>query len=53
MINLISNSLKFRKKEGAVVLVSLTHDDKFIYIKVKDNGIEERLQNIAVAFSDL
>ena len=46
VINLISNSLKFRKKEGAVVLVSLTHDDKFIYIKVKDNGIGISKENM-------
>lgn len=46
VINLISNSLKFRKKEGAVILVSLTHDNDFIYIKVKDNGIGISKENM-------
>ena len=49
VINLISNSLKFRKKEGGVILVSLTHDDDFVYISVKDNGIgisEENMKRI-------
>lgn len=49
VINLISNSLKFRKKEGAKILVSLNHDDEFIYITVKDNGIgisEENMDKI-------
>ena len=49
VINLISNSLKFRKKEGGVILVSLTHDDDFVYISVKDNEIgisEENMKRI-------
>lgn len=39
VLNLISNSLKFRKKKDGIVLVSLSHDKDFVYIKVKDNGI--------------
>ncbi len=46
VINLISNALKFRKKEGALVLVSLSHDEEFVYIKVKDNGIGISQENI-------
>lgn len=51
VINLISNSLKFRKKEGAFILVSLSHDDDFIYIKVKDNGIGIAKENINRIFN--
>lgn len=51
VINLISNSLKFRKKEGGVVLVSLSHDGEFVYIKVKDNGIGISKENINRIFT--
>lgn len=39
VLNLISNSLKFRRKKDGIVLVSLSHDNNSVYIKVKDNGI--------------
>lgn len=51
VINLISNSLKFRKKEGGVILVSISHDDEFVYIKVKDNGIGISKENMKRIFT--
>ncbi len=50
VINLISNSLKYRKKENGVVLVSLSHDNEFVYIKVKDNGIGISKENMERVF---
>ena len=50
VINLISNALKFRKEEGALVLITLSHDEDFVYIKVKDNGIGISKDNIDKIF---
>tara|TARA_B100001109_G_scaffold255238_1_gene257329 strand:- start:5584 stop:6483 length:900 start_codon:yes stop_codon:yes gene_type:complete len=40
LVNLISNSIKFRKpNENAIVNASITHNESTIFLKVKDNGI--------------
>lgn len=51
VINLISNSLKYRKKEGGTVLITLEHDDDYVYIKVRDDGIGISEENLSRVFS--
>lgn len=50
VINLISNALKFRKEKEGVILVTVSHDDEFVYIKVKDNGIGISQENMERIF---
>lgn len=38
ILNLLSNSIKFTNEKGKIE-VYIKHDDKFIYITIKDNGI--------------
>lgn len=39
ILNLISNAVKFRKENRGKIILSITHDDEFVNIKVNDNGI--------------
>lgn len=49
ILNLLSNGVKFRREDDGKILVTVSHDDKYIHIKVRDNGIgieKEKLSNI-------
>jgi signal transduction histidine kinase len=37
--NLVSNALKFTKKNGSIKIAAIPRDDKFIEISIKDTGI--------------
>lgn len=50
ILNLISNAIKFRKKDGGIITISISHEDEFINIRVKDNGIGISRQNIDKIF---
>ena len=39
ILNLISNSVKFRKNNKGKIILSITHNDEFVNISVRDNGI--------------
>ena len=39
ILNLISNAVKFRKENKGKIIISITHNDEFVNISVKDNGI--------------
>jgi len=39
MKNLLDNSIKYSKKSGAYITITTDMDEKYIYIKFKDNGI--------------
>ena len=39
ILNLISNAVKFRKENKGKIIISITHNDEFVNIRVKDNGI--------------
>jgi len=50
ILNLISNAIKFRKVNNGKILLSITHDDKFVNISVVDNGIGICKNNIDKIF---
>ena len=50
ILNLISNAVKFRKDNIGKIILSITHDDEFVNIKVKDNGIGIARSNIEKIF---
>jgi signal transduction histidine kinase len=50
VLNLLSNAIKFTQK-GKVVL-ELFNDKKYVYIKVKDDGIGISQENIQTLFND-
>ena len=50
ILNLISNAVKFRKDNTGKIILSITHDDEFVNIKVNDNGIGISKDNIEKIF---
>lgn len=50
ILNLISNAVKFRKKDGGAITISISHEDEIVNIKVKDNGIGISEENIDKIF---
>ncbi len=53
ILNLVSNSIKYRKEEGSFVIASLAEQDKDIEIILRDNGIgisEKHLSRIFERF---
>ncbi|MBA3026338.1 MAG: HAMP domain-containing protein [Sulfurimonas sp.] len=50
VLNLLSNAIKFTQK--GKILLELTNDNKYIYIKVKDDGIGIAHENINALFND-
>ncbi len=50
ILNLISNAVKFRKEDKGEIKLSITHNDEFVNIKVKDNGIGISEENIVRIF---
>ncbi|MEF9991940.1 MAG: HAMP domain-containing sensor histidine kinase [Romboutsia sp.] len=51
ILNLLSNSIKFRKDAKGKVSVEIYHDNEFINIKVRDNGIGIPKDKIDTIFS--
>lgn len=48
ILNLLSNAIKFTNENGKIE-VHIKHDDKFVYISIKDNGIgipKEKIEQI-------
>ena len=50
LLNLISNAVKFRKENKGKIIISITHNDEFVNIRVKDNGIGISKNNIDKIF---
>ena len=50
ILNLISNAVKFRKSNGGKIVLSITHNNDFVNIKVNDNGIGISKDNIDKIF---
>lgn len=50
ILNLISNAVKFRKENKGKIIISITHNDEFVNIRVKDNGIGISKNNIDKIF---
>jgi len=50
ILNLISNAIKFRKENKGKIILSITHDNKFVNISVFDNGIGISNNNIDKIF---
>jgi signal transduction histidine kinase len=50
VLNLLSNAIKFTQK--GKILLELSNDDKYIYVKVKDEGIGIAHENINTLFND-
>ena len=50
ILNLISNAVKFRKENKGKIIISITHNDEFANISVKDNGIGISKNNIDKIF---
>lgn len=50
ILNLISNAVKFRRGSKGKIILSVTHDDEFVNIKVNDNGIGISRDNIDKIF---
>lgn len=50
ILNLISNAVKFRKEDKGEIKLSITHNDEFVNIKVRDNGIGISEENIVRIF---
>ena len=50
ILNLISNAVKFRKENKGKIIISITHNDEFVNISVKDNGIGISKNNIDKIF---
>lgn len=50
ILNLISNAVKFRKSSGGKIILSITHDNDFVNIKVNDNGIGISKDNLNKIF---
>lgn len=48
ILNLLSNAIKFTNENGKIE-VHIKHDDKFVYVSIKDNGIgipKEKIEQI-------
>lgn len=50
VLNLLSNAIKFTQK--GKILVQLSKDEKYIYVKIKDDGIGIAHENIQALFND-
>ena len=50
ILNLISNAVKFRKSKEGQIIISITHNDEFVNIRVNDNGIGISKDNIEKIF---
>lgn len=50
ILNLLSNSIKFRKENNGKILVTISCDSKFVNIKIRDNGIGIKKENISNIF---
>ena len=50
ILNLISNAVKFRKENKGKIIISITHNDEFVNIRVKDDGIGISKNNIDEIF---
>ncbi|MGL6107119.1 sensor histidine kinase [Romboutsia sp.] len=50
ILNLISNAVKFRKKENGKIIIAISHGDEYVNVKVKDDGIGMSKENIEKIF---
>lgn len=50
ILNLISNAIKFRKEDNGNIVLTISHEDDYVNIKVRDNGIGISKENLDKIF---